>query len=62
MLLHNNVDLHGTSEVEVLIIIPLVNARDHNLMYGGTCLGSQVCVGICQVCLLYRGSKHIAST
>ena len=38
----------GQTKMEVLIVGSLLNARAHNLLYGGVCSSSRVCVVICE--------------
>jgi len=36
------------TKMEVLIVSSLLNARAHNLLYGGLCSSSRVCTGVCE--------------
>jgi len=36
------------TKMEMLIVGSLLNARAHNLLYGGVCSSSRVCVGECE--------------
>ena len=48
-LLRDDVDLHSTNDnVSADRRCPFLNARAHNLLYGGVRLSSRVCAGVCK--------------
>jgi len=36
------------TKMEVLVVGSLLNARAHNLLYGGLCSNSRACAGVCE--------------
>jgi len=51
------------TNMEVLIVSSLLNARARNLLHGGVRSSSRVCAGVCEgVSIVCRVTRHVAST